>query len=73
MSEFPRPPKIVEMMKSRGEQDEAKPTLKIVEPKADTTLASSTVEVKLELVDKNGKRVENGDYNSVEREIMITK
>lgn len=60
-------------MKSRGEQDEAKPTLKIVEPKADTTLASSTVEVKLELVDKNGKRVENGDYNSVEREIMITK
>ncbi len=49
LSEVPRPPKIVEMMKERGEQDEAKPTLKIVEPKADATVASSTVKIKLEL------------------------
>jgi hypothetical protein len=49
LSEVPRPPKIVEMMTQRGEQDTAKPTLKIVAPKADSTVASSTVKVKLEL------------------------
>ncbi|MEP6903164.1 MAG: hypothetical protein ABJA66_15555 [Actinomycetota bacterium] len=49
LSEVPRPQKIVDMMKERGEQDAAKPTLKIVEPKADSTAASSTVKVKLEL------------------------
>jgi hypothetical protein len=37
------------MMAQRGEQDEAKPTLKIVEPRADSTVTSSTVKVKLEL------------------------
>lgn len=36
-------------MAARGEQDEAAPTLKIVEPKADATIASSTVKVKIEL------------------------
>jgi hypothetical protein len=44
-----RPQKIVDQMASRGEQDNAKPTLKIIEPKADSTVASSTVKVKLEL------------------------
>jgi hypothetical protein len=44
-----RPQKIVDLMASRGEQDNAKPTLKILEPKADSTVASSTVKVKLEL------------------------
>lgn len=44
-----RPQKIKDMMTARGEQDEAKPTLKIVEPKADAAIASSTVKVKLEL------------------------
>jgi hypothetical protein len=37
------------MMAQRGEQDEAKPVLKIVEPKADAAVSSSTVKVKLEL------------------------
>lgn len=44
-----RPQKIKDMMTARGEQDEAKPTLKIVEPKADSTVTSSTVKVKLEI------------------------
>lgn len=44
-----RPEKIVDMMAARGEQDKADPTLKIVEPKADAAVASSTVKVKLEL------------------------
>jgi hypothetical protein len=49
LSEVPRPPKITEMMAKRGEQDEASPRLKIVEPKPNETVASSTVKVKLEL------------------------
>lgn len=44
-----RPQKIKDLMAARGEQDEATPTLKIVEPKADSTLPSSTVKVKIEL------------------------
>jgi len=49
LSEVPRPQKIADMMRERGEQDAAKPVLKIVEPKADATVNSSTVKVKLEL------------------------
>jgi hypothetical protein len=49
LSEVPRPQKIAEMMVKRGEQDKASPTLKIVEPKADSTVNSSTVKVKLDL------------------------
>lgn len=49
LSEVPRPQKIVDMMKERGAQDEAKPTLKIVEPVANATVGSSTVKVKLDL------------------------
>jgi hypothetical protein len=45
----PRPQKIADMMKERGEQDEAKPTLKFIEPKEGVTVNSSTVKVKLEL------------------------
>lgn len=45
-----RPQKIKDLMAARGEQDEAAPTLKIVEPKADSTIASSTVKVKIELL-----------------------
>lgn len=44
-----RPAKIADMMKQRGEQDEAKPVLKFVEPKDGATVNSSTVKVKLEL------------------------
>ena len=49
LSVVERPQKIKDMMAARGEQDEAKPTLKIVEPKADSTVASSTVKVKLDI------------------------
>lgn len=44
-----RPQKIKDMMAGRGSQDVAKPTLKVVEPKADGTYASSTVKVRLTL------------------------
>ena len=46
---IPRPQKIVDMMKARGEQDQAKPTLRITSPAANATITGSTVEVKLEL------------------------
>jgi hypothetical protein len=42
-----RPQRLVDMSKARGEQDKAAPTLKIVEPAANATVASSTVKVKL--------------------------
>jgi hypothetical protein len=44
-----RPHKIKDMMASRVEQDQATPTLKIVEPVANATVASSAVKVKLSL------------------------
>ena len=44
-----RPQKVKDQMAARGEQDAASPTLKIVEPKADATVNSSTVKVKLDL------------------------
>ena len=44
-----RPQKIVDMMAARGDQDKATPTLKILEPKADSTVNSSTVKLKLQL------------------------
>ena len=43
------PSRIKDMMAQRGEQDAASPTLRIVEPRADGTLTSSTVPVRLEL------------------------
>ncbi len=43
------PQRIKDMMASRGEQDAAEPTLKIVEPAANSTVNSSTVKVKLAL------------------------
>jgi hypothetical protein len=49
LTEVERPQSIKDKMASRGQQDEAKPALKIVEPKADSTVAGSTVKVKLEL------------------------
>lgn len=44
-----RPQKIKDQMAARGEQDQATPTLAIAEPKANATIASSTVKVKLNL------------------------
>lgn len=49
LSVVERPQKIKDLMAARGEQDAAAPTLKIVEPKADATVASSSVKVKLKL------------------------
>ncbi|MBX3292002.1 MAG: hypothetical protein KF881_03810 [Acidobacteria bacterium] len=43
------PQRIKEMMAARGEQDQAQPVLKIVEPKAGATVNSSTVKVKLDI------------------------
>ncbi len=44
-----RPAKIKEQMSARGEQDEASPTLKIVEPREGASVTGSTVSVRLEL------------------------
>lgn len=43
------PQRIKDMMATRGEEDQAAPTLKILQPAANSTLNSSTVKVKLEL------------------------
>ena len=44
-----RPQKIKDMMASRGEQDQAKPTLKFIEPHEGQTITGSTVNLKLAL------------------------
>lgn len=44
-----RPQKILDLMKARGEQDEAKPTVKIISPGKDAVINGSKVEVKLDL------------------------
>src|SRR5229473_2395981 len=49
LSAVPRPQKIVDMMKARGEQDEAKPVLKIISPAKNAVINGSKVDVKLEL------------------------
>jgi hypothetical protein len=45
----PRPQSILDLMKQRGEQDQAKPVLKIVSPAKDAVINGSTVAVKLDL------------------------
>ncbi|HUS09943.1 MAG TPA: hypothetical protein VMZ30_05700 [Pyrinomonadaceae bacterium] len=45
----PRPQKISDMMSARGQQDEAKPALKVVSPAKDAVINGSKVEVKLDL------------------------
>lgn len=49
LSEVPQPQKIADMVKQRGAQDEAAPTLRIAQPADGATVNSSTVRVKLEL------------------------
>ena len=49
LTQVPRPQTIEQMMKDRGEQDQAKPTLRIVAPANNATINGSTVEVKLDL------------------------
>jgi hypothetical protein len=45
----PRPQKIADLMKARGEQDNAKPAVKIISPATNAVVSGSTVNVKLEL------------------------
>jgi hypothetical protein len=45
----PRPQKILDLMKQRGDQDQAKPVLKIVSPAKGAVINGSTVQVKLDL------------------------
>jgi hypothetical protein len=46
---IPRPQKIADMMKARGEQDQAAPVIKILSPAKDATINGATVEVRLDL------------------------
>lgn len=45
----PRPPRIEELMRQRGEQDQAQPELRVTSPANNATINGSTVEVKLAL------------------------
>lgn len=49
LTEVPRPQTIAELMKSRGEQENAAPNLRVIEPANGATVSSSTVKVRLEL------------------------
>jgi hypothetical protein len=49
LSEVDRPQKIKDMMSQRGEQDDAKPTLRFVAPRDGATVTGSTVKVQLAL------------------------
>src|SRR5215207_3053735 len=49
LNEVPRPQKVSDQMAQRGEQDEAAPTLKVVQPADGSTVNGSTVKVKLNL------------------------
>ena len=49
MTVVPRPQTIEDLMKQRGEQDQAKPALHVIAPANNSTIKSSTVEVKLHL------------------------
>lgn len=49
LSQVERPQKVKDMMAARGEQDQAKPALKFVEPREGATINGSTVNVKLDL------------------------
>src|SRR6185503_5048725 len=50
LTQVPRPAAVEQAMKDRGEQDQAKPTLRIISPAKDATINGSKVEVKLELM-----------------------
>ena len=49
LTEVERPQKVKDMMAARGEEDNAKPALKVVEPKEGATVSGSTVRLKLDL------------------------
>lgn len=49
LSEVERPQKVKDMMRERGDEDSASPSLKIVEPKEGSTVNGSTVKLRLDL------------------------
>src|SRR6266542_1202734 len=49
LSQVARPQKIEQMMKERGEQDQAKPLIRVISPAKNATINGSTVAVKLDL------------------------
>ena len=49
LKEVPRPQRIADMMKARGEQDSARPVIKILQPAPGSIVTSSTVKVRLEI------------------------
>jgi hypothetical protein len=49
LQEVPRPQKILDLMSARGEQDQAKPVVKIVSPANNSTIKGSVVAVRLDL------------------------
>lgn len=49
LTEAPRPQAIINLMKARGEQEQALPTLRIISPANNAVINGSTVRVKLEL------------------------
>jgi hypothetical protein len=49
LRQVPRPQQIVDLIKGRGEQDSAKPVLRMVEPAEGAVVTGSTVRVRLEL------------------------
>jgi len=49
LTQVPRPAAIEQAMKDRGEQDQAKPALRVLSPADNATINGSTVAVKLEL------------------------
>jgi len=49
LSEVERPQNVKDMMAQRGDEDNASPTLKIVEPKDGSTLSGSTVKLKIDI------------------------
>ncbi len=69
LSEAERPQKIRDMMASRGKQDEASPTLKIVAPAEGATINGANVNVKLNLTSDNdyktGKDSQTGMGNHI--------
>src|SRR5437867_8398384 len=49
LTKVSRPQSVEDMMKQRGEQDQAKPVLRVISPANHSTINGSTVEVKLNL------------------------
>ncbi len=64
----PRPQKIVDMMKQRGTQDEAKPVLKVISPSDGDEISSSTVKISLSVT---GGVEEGKDSNGMGNHVHV--